>query len=166
MGTKRHKFTRYEQNFLKENGLKGCSECGRVEVLSRFRLNADGIYNGHCKYCRHLKYTKKSKKLSYEDFYHKLENSNRQERLYITKLKRQYGISFKEAKKIHDKKQCSICKKIVNSKKRLCVDHCHSSNEIRGFLCSNCNAGLGMFKDNILNLKNAIKYLKNFLEGH
>lgn len=51
---------------------------------------------------------------------------------------------------------CAICKK-----KKLCmpVDHCHTTNQIRGILCPSCNMGLGMFKDNIVFLKTAIKYL-------
>ena len=35
------------------------------------------------------------------------------------------------------------------------------TNKIRGLLCSNCNRGLGHFKDNIDILKSAIKYLES-----
>lgn len=54
---------------------------------------------------------------------------------------------------------CQICKK-KDQKKALAIDHCHSTGVIRGLLCDNCNRALGLFKDNIDNLKNAIKYLK------
>lgn len=54
-------------------------------------------------------------------------------------------------------KKCSICKKTVS---RLNVDHCHKTGKTRGLLCTNCNIGLGNFKDNIEILKRAIKYLK------
>ena len=40
------------------------------------------------------------------------------------------------------------------------MDHCHKTKKIRGLLCHTCNSGLGMFKDNIEYLKNAIKYLE------
>ena len=54
---------------------------------------------------------------------------------------------------------CSICMQpFVGS--RPCVDHCHTTNEVRGLLCSSCNKGLGHFFDNIENLTNAIEYLK------
>ena len=43
---------------------------------------------------------------------------------------------------------------------QLVVDHCHKTGKIRGLICDSCNVGLGRFKDNIDNLKNAIKYLE------
>jgi hypothetical protein len=39
------------------------------------------------------------------------------------------------------------------------VDHGHETGEVRGLLCSNCNLGLGYFKDNPKYLEGAIKYL-------
>jgi len=45
--------------------------------------------------------------------------------------------------------------------KHVMVDHCHETNRIRGLLCRRCNIGLGMFKDSIRNLKEAINYLIN-----
>ena len=50
---------------------------------------------------------------------------------------------------------CMIC----GSLERLCIDHCHATNKVRGILCSKCNSGLGMFRDNIEYLAEAIKYL-------
>jgi len=68
---------------------------------------------------------------------------------------------------------CRICGKIgadrgwLTKRQRinLFVDHCHITGKIRGLLCHNCNAGLGMFTDSIDTLSNAIAYLKeNSLE--
>lgn len=41
--------------------------------------------------------------------------------------------------------------------KRLCVDHDHQTGEFRGWLCWDCNVGLGKLKDNI---EAASQYLK------
>lgn len=56
---------------------------------------------------------------------------------------------------------CEICGKPSTEERfqRLCLDHCHSSGKLRGFLCAKCNSGLGMFKDDISLLLNAVKYL-------
>ena len=40
------------------------------------------------------------------------------------------------------------------------LDHDHSSNSFRGWLCHKCNRGLGAFNDNLEHLENAIKYLR------
>ncbi len=39
------------------------------------------------------------------------------------------------------------------------IDHCHDSGDVRGLLCSNCNVGLGNFKDDLQRLQSAIQYL-------
>lgn len=54
--------------------------------------------------------------------------------------------------------RCWICDRIPQ-RRRLHVDHCHKTNRFRGFLCSDCNTGLGQFKDDCRLLENAIKYL-------
>lgn len=51
--------------------------------------------------------------------------------------------------------ECAIC----GSTQRLCIDHCHASLKIRGLLCSKCNTGLGMFRDNPIFLKRAADYI-------
>jgi hypothetical protein len=51
---------------------------------------------------------------------------------------------------------CEICKKQC----KLHRDHDHATGLSRGFLCLNCNTGLGQFKDKPELLVAAIEYLK------
>jgi len=55
---------------------------------------------------------------------------------------------------------CSICGTSDFGSKRGHIDHDHKTGNIRGILCTNCNNGLGRFKDNIEYLEEAIRYLK------
>ncbi len=79
------------------------------------------------------------------------------------RLAKTYGVSLEDVLKAD---KCGICFTELSSKgnngNSVCVDHEHSTGKVRGFLCSNCNRGLGMFKDNTDYLQNAIKYLENF----
>lgn len=56
---------------------------------------------------------------------------------------------------------CGICGAKDNGKRfdYFAVDHCHTTNKVRGLLCTNCNKGLGHFKDRIDLLDAAKQYL-------
>jgi hypothetical protein len=52
---------------------------------------------------------------------------------------------------------CGICQAPMA---RPIMDHCHKTKEIRGLLCSNCNIGIGQFRDDPELLQKAIKYVR------
>lgn len=59
------------------------------------------------------------------------------------------------------KGRCDICGGRGDGRwRQLNIDHCHKKKVFRGMLCSNCNRGLGYFKDSPTLLKKAIAYLK------
>lgn len=72
--------------------------------------------------------------------------------------KNRYGITLAEFDAIAESQdwKCAICRQ----EKKLSLDHCHSTNQIRGLLCKDCNFGLGNFYDNVFHLKRAIEYLR------
>lgn len=77
-------------------------------------------------------------------------------------LIRNYGITSSEYDEMLEAQNgvCAICGQDEQVKTRgLSVDHCHTTGKVRGLLCSYCNMGLGLFKDDTEVLINAVKYL-------
>lgn len=74
---------------------------------------------------------------------------------------RKYGLEPGEYDRILERQGggCAICKQPCARERRLSVDHCHSTGRVRGLLCQNCNAAIGMFKDDTALLFRAIDYL-------
>ena len=82
--------------------------------------------------------------------------------LFLGFCKRNYGISLKEySEKLEAQNhKCAICRvELSNGGGLTHLDHNHTTGEIRAILCTNCNRGLGHFKESIENLKSAIIYL-------
>lgn len=51
---------------------------------------------------------------------------------------------------------CECCKKIP---RKWCLDHDHSDDSFRGWLCEPCNTGMGKLGDDLNGLINAVNYL-------
>ena len=89
------------------------------------------------------------------DWYERVDRKN--------SLRRLYGITLEEYDKMLSDQEyrCAICDKHQDEfKKKLHVDHCHTTGKIRGLLCQKCNQGLGLFGDNKNLLIKASEYLK------
>lgn len=52
---------------------------------------------------------------------------------------------------------CAICKNFFEEEP--VIDHCHTTNKVRGLLCWSCNLFIGHAKESIEALKGAIAYL-------
>jgi hypothetical protein len=85
-----------------------------------------------------------------------------------------YGISFNDYDRMREEQnfKCAICETHEQDVKRgqsasvetsLHIDHCHTTNKVRGLLCMNCNNLLGKANDNTNILHKAINYLNKGL---
>ena len=77
-------------------------------------------------------------------------------------LKRKYGINEEEYGRLLSLQCgcCAICGKSMSDyKRKLAVDHDHSSGKVRGLLCVKCNGGIGCFEENPLLFDKAKEYL-------
>lgn len=137
--------------------IKTCPDCKKNETQTEF-------YTSTVKHC----------KLCWRACTKRWREAHRPQHLAISrkcwaKNKDQYNLSRKRGgsslyEKLLENQNglCAICSQPEHSQryKTLSVDHCHTSDKIRGLLCSSCNRALGLFKDNVANLQNAINYLK------
>jgi hypothetical protein len=61
--------------------------------------------------------------------------------------------------------RCAICGVFERELDRiLCIDHDHKTGKLRGLLCHNCNAGIGLFNDDPSLCYQARMYLKRHKE--
>ena len=72
-----------------------------------------------------------------------------------------YGITGDQFQEMlsAQKHECAICESSLIGVK-VCVDHDHVTNVIRGLLCHHCNVALGHFRDRTDLLQRAIEYLE------
>jgi len=144
---------------------KLCCKCNKILPASEFGLRRKGtILRPACKKCEAL-YAKKRRKLLPEitkaakDKWYKA-GGPLVIKMGIKNAARRMGLNANYIYVEYCKHNglCDICGK--PGSQRLSIDHCHTTGEFRGFLCTNCNNGLGRFKDNIEFLEAAINYLK------
>lgn len=59
---------------------------------------------------------------------------------------RKFGLSLQDYYSIlrYQSHVCALCKRPPKKWSRLCVDHCHITNKIRGLLCDTCNRAIGI----------------------
>lgn len=73
---------------------------------------------------------------------------------------KRYGLSRSQLALVVGDATCDICgKSDPKGGQGFCVDHCHTTGAVRGFLCGSCNTGLGMFKDSPEVMAKAIAYI-------
>lgn len=146
---------------------KLCLKCNTIKSKTDFYVNKKNVISAHCKCCvkgavnKYRKNNPDKIKFSKEQYKERRKIVRKDsERKYY--LKNKYNLLEGDYKLMYDNQNggCKLCDKKVEYKK-LHIDHCHTSNKIRGLLCSNCNLGLGNFKDNIETLLRAVDYLKS-----
>lgn len=155
--------------------MKRCYKCKGEKPVGEFhsdKTKPDGL-DRRCKECRskydgtraridaRIKYNKEHPE-QVQAYYRQYGRSNRNKK-YGNKIYRKYGLTLEQYHIMLESQdgRCAICESMIpgGAAINFHVDHDHKNGVVRGLLCTNCNLGLGNFKDNINNLLRAIDYL-------
>lgn len=128
---------------------KRCRNCHKEQSRDEFYAdsrNSDGL-SAWCKPCLHI--------------YQKEHRTKQSEQIKQKRRRKAYGITSEEFDTLLSRQHglCAICGGPPTVKRGWCVDHDHTSGKVRGLLCTNCNIGLGNFKENPAALQSAVYYL-------
>lgn len=141
--------------------LKNCKKHGALSKDEVYLRGANKTWY-RCKYCQKEynkktlnKYPKPVREAHKKNYYIKSTGLKVSKKWYEKQLSKQNNL-------------CAICKKpeqhntSPSSKKtkRLAIDHCHTTLQVRELLCHRCNTALGSMADSIEILQSAIRYLK------
>jgi hypothetical protein len=95
------------------------------------------------------------------------------EKFAAYEFRKRYGMTYQQynEKLAEQDGVCAICRQPetaesprTRERRKLAVDHCHAGGHVRGLLCTNCNLGLGGFRDNLDTIRAAIAYLERHAE--
>lgn len=120
-------------------------------------------YKAHKNEMRNLRYAT-DKEYRDKILERRKEYNRRKPETKLNSRMKKFGITWDEYQKMHDEQggKCAICGTEIGDAmgNRLYVDHNHKTRKVRGLLCSDCNFGIGKFKDNTELLRKAIQYLE------
>jgi hypothetical protein len=130
-----------------------CKICGVNKPLTEYkRVGPNRVHMWNCLSC----YT---------------DNRRNNKRNMLSKmdadLRRRYNITEANYYEMLEKQdyKCATCKSSdpigYRGSDKFCVDHDHSTGEVRGLLCNHCNRALGLVRDNRQTLQNMLQYLDN-----
>lgn len=133
---------------MREQTEKVCSKCGIKKEVTEFykdKRYLNGIFSW-CKACCSARARK--------------EYDPRESRR--DKLERRYGLTLEQYDNMLKAQNnlCALCKREFTPKEKLCVDHNHATKEVRGILHNSCNMVVGLAKDSVSFLRQAIEYLE------
>jgi hypothetical protein len=138
-----------------------CGKCGAAKII--LRSGASRCIDCHNRW-------------SAEYYRNSSLRRDNQRRSYI---KRKYGVSLDDLERLLQAQgeRCAICGKswqeCAPAKRsqyepwfllHLCVDHDHETGKVRGLLCNGCNAGIGMFEEDLARFESAVAYLRRHAE--
>lgn len=96
-------------------------------------------------------------------------NAANPEKVLDGNLRKSYGMTLAQYDARHAEQggACAICGDVYPARKhgatkRLCVDHDHTTGQVRDLLCAWCNSAIGLFRDDPDRVSCAAIYLRRW----
>ena len=143
--------------------MKQCRACGvekPLETFTKTKQRKDGL-GSYCKACANERARLVYEQKRQDPEWYQLQQEKERDR----HLRRTFGITSDEYDQMLHLQggKCAICHTTeCKSGVAFAVDHCHTTGQIRGLLCRDCNTSLGKFNDDIRILRQAVRYLEAF----
>ena len=117
-----------------------CKSCRKLLPIDKFERNRPNVWRSTCKKCRSWKKPLPAKKRKEYEAKHPRPN-------------------------IGEEFYCKICQRLIliQNNRDVCLDHDHKTGDVRGYICNNCNTGMGTLGDDVGMLSRAIQWLKGTL---
>ena len=146
-----------------------CTECDRTLPVDSFyprRNRGEGSYTSYCKECsvERAQARRRAKPEEHRAASRRWQARNRfrvalKQSAYIAEKKGHEPCSATVAEiKEAFTGYCAICG-AEEKKRKLCMDHDHSTGQFRGWLCHTCNQGIGCFRDDSELLERAAEFI-------
>jgi hypothetical protein len=142
-----------------------CRDCKLVKPIDQFGSDSKKAHcrKSRCKPCHAAYHRKLRKRLNQDPRYRAMIRQQERRRC----VRRTAGITLDDYNALLASQGgvCAICGKPettmrLGTLRELAVDHCHVTGKVRGLLCSQCNHGLGNYRDNPELLRKAAEYLE------
>jgi hypothetical protein len=145
--------------------MPSCSRCLQILPISSFHKDSkkSGKLRSDCRKCRNS-YRRKFRQQNKAQFAEYEGTEVFKQKTFAKNLRKNYGLSVEDFEKMEAKQdgKCAVCLRpeFHKTKKRLSVDHCHTTGQIRGLLCHRCNVVLGLVNEDLRIIESVTQYLK------
>lgn len=103
----------------------------------------------------------RARKAAYHRKWAQTETGKRAKKRAMLKNRYDFSLEEHDAMLLAQGNKCKICLVPFDGNSLIHVDHCHTTNKVRGLLCFGCNTGLGSFKDDPVLVAAALLYLED-----
>lgn len=133
---------------------KSCCICKQSKIIDDYYTDKHNGHQSVCKLCS----KKRGKKR--DSTYRQKHDSE----ILYKRLLRNYNITPEQHKQmfISQNGMCAICDKVFANRRDICVDHNHTTGQVRQLLCNKCNTMIGWANEDIHILSKAIQYLNKW----